>query len=59
MACSDTCDPIANLLLICFSILEIVSWSSSVVNPSAPESQEVGKHKISFYRAYHDFCKMF
>lgn len=36
MLCSDTWEPIANLLFNCFSTLVKTSWSSSDVNPSAP-----------------------
>ncbi len=36
--CSDTCDPIANLLFSCFSMRFNSSWSSCVVKPSTPAS---------------------
>lgn len=36
MLSSETCDPIANLFLSCFSTLRSIWCSSSDVNPSAP-----------------------
>lgn len=46
MLCSDTWEPMANLLLSCFSILEITSWSSSEVKPSAPETCHIDNNKF-------------
>lgn len=36
MLCSDTWEPMAKRLFSCFSMREIISWSSCVVNPSTP-----------------------
>ena len=38
MECSDTWEPMANRRLSCFSTRLRSSWSSLVVNPSAPDS---------------------
>lgn len=37
MLCSDTWEPMAKRLFNCFSMREIISWSSCVVKPSTPE----------------------
>lgn len=39
MLCSDTWEPIANRLFNCFSMREIISWSSWVVKPSTPDKR--------------------
>lgn len=36
MLCSDTWEPMAKRLFICFSMREIISWSSAEVKPSTP-----------------------
>lgn len=47
MLCSDTWDPMAKRLFSCFSMREIISWSSWVVKPSTPKKADTTMHNAT------------
>lgn len=55
MVCSETWEPTANLRFNCFSMRDSISWSSSVVKPSAPGIFEI---KLLLFCETFRFCKI-